>query len=195
MHPVTSQLVNRAVMTPTDDTGLWREGGKWELGFGARTWEWAVLPSKGLHAEGPMSLGLNGKGLGWVDPEQRLMMEDLLMRVWMCLVCQSTSGAPHPPTLCSFCSLYLMLWFLSKSFMFLNLWKRQSRKESWSSWGCLGDGTSKPRRLLSYRIALNCCGVEQIALITAAHLAFLSGTVQFWFWSRSDRLSRYQHRG
>lgn len=100
-----------------------------------------------------------------------------------------------PPPLCSFCSLYLMLWFLSKSFMFLNLWKRQSRKESWSSWGCLGDGTSKPRRLLSYRIALNCCGVEQIALITAAHLAFLSGTVQFWFWSRSDRLSRYQHRG
>lgn len=56
-----------------------------------------MLPSKGLHAEGPMSLGLNGKGLGWVDPEQRLMMEDLLMRVWMCLVCQSTSGAPHPP--------------------------------------------------------------------------------------------------
>lgn len=41
--------------------------------------------------------GLNSKGLGWVDPEQRQMMEDLLMRVCLCLGCQTTSAAPHPP--------------------------------------------------------------------------------------------------
>lgn len=58
----------------------------------------------------------------------------------------------------SFC-LYLMLWLPCKSFKFLKLWKWQSRKESWNSWGCLGDGTSWPQRLLCYHVALNCSSV------------------------------------